>query len=106
MRFHLDEHGPKAVAEGLKERGIDVTTTSDVGLLGATDEKQLMYATAHERVLVTRDADFLRLHRAGVRHAGIAFFHRNRSIGELIRSLLLLRQRLSPANMQNHVEFI
>src|SRR5262249_17977218 len=26
MRFHLDEHVPHAIAEGLRRRGIDVTT--------------------------------------------------------------------------------
>ena len=32
MRFHLDEHVPHAIAEGLRRRGIDVTTTVEAGL--------------------------------------------------------------------------
>jgi hypothetical protein len=94
------------VAELRRSRGIDVTTTAEADLKGSHDEEQLAFATGQGRVLVTRDADFLRLHRAGARHAGIAYFQRARSIGELVRSLVLLRQRLSPADMQNHVEFI
>jgi hypothetical protein len=31
LRFHLDEHVSPAVAEGLRRRGIDVTTTLDAG---------------------------------------------------------------------------
>jgi hypothetical protein len=33
-RFHLDENCSKAIAGGLSRRGIDVTTTPDVGLKG------------------------------------------------------------------------
>jgi hypothetical protein len=40
VRYHLDEHVDPAIAPGLKGRGIDVTTTSDAGLLGAADELQ------------------------------------------------------------------
>ena len=37
MRFHLDEHVPHAIAEGLRRRGIDVTTTVEAGLRGTSD---------------------------------------------------------------------
>lgn len=38
MRFHLDEHVDHAIARGLRNRGIEVTTATDAGLLGASDE--------------------------------------------------------------------
>jgi predicted nuclease of predicted toxin-antitoxin system len=51
-----------------------VTCVADVGLMGATDEDQLKFATRSGRVLVTQDADFLRLHKTGtVRHSGIIY---------------------------------
>lgn len=34
IQFHLDEHMDKAIAIGLRRRGIDVTTTPEAGLLG------------------------------------------------------------------------
>jgi antitoxin component of RelBE/YafQ-DinJ toxin-antitoxin module len=33
IRFHLDENISASVADGLKRRGIDVTTTVEVGLM-------------------------------------------------------------------------
>ena len=33
IKFHLDENVNNAVADGLKRRGVDVTTTSQVGYL-------------------------------------------------------------------------
>lgn len=38
IRFHLDENCGNAIAEGLRRRGIDATTTHDAGLIGASDE--------------------------------------------------------------------
>jgi hypothetical protein len=46
IRFHLGENCSHAIAAGLRRRGIDVTTTSDVALLGAIDEDQLAYCLA------------------------------------------------------------
>ena len=59
MRFHLDEHLPHAIAEGLRRRGIDVTTTVEAGLRGASDDVHLAYALEQRRVIVTNDPDFL-----------------------------------------------
>ena len=37
LRFHLDEHVPRAVAQGLRRRGIDVTTSTEAELLAQAD---------------------------------------------------------------------
>jgi hypothetical protein len=85
IRFHLDEHAPSALADGLRRRGIDVTTTTEAGLLSRTDEAHLIFALAENRMLFTHDEDFLRLHADGVSHAGIAYCHQEaRSLGEII----------------------
>jgi predicted nuclease of predicted toxin-antitoxin system len=79
---------PNAVAAGLLRRAIDVTTSSQAGLIGASDTAQLDYALREQRVVITRDQDFLRLDAQGVNHAGIVFWtERQRSIGQLIRAL-------------------
>jgi hypothetical protein len=106
MRYHLDECCDNAVAEGLRHRGVDVTTSPEVGLRAASDEEQLNHASVHGRILVTKDADFVRLHRSGISHAGIAYFLPSRSIGQVIRGLLLLPERFSPQEMRNRIEFI
>lgn len=53
VKFYTDEHVARAVANGLRERGVDVVTTSEAGLLGASDEKHLEYASAEGRVVFT-----------------------------------------------------
>ena len=107
IRFHLDENVPSAVAEGLRRRGIEATTTPQAGLLSAGDEKQLDFAHSDGRVLVTCDADFLRLHDRGVPHAGIVYSPKGkRSVGELVQVLVMMAECLAPEEMQNHVEYL
>jgi predicted nuclease of predicted toxin-antitoxin system len=107
IRFHLDEHVDRAIADGLRRRGIDVSTTPEAGLLQATDQEQLDYVRAQGRVRFTEDADFLRLHAAGESHPGIAYCHQQtRSIGEIVRGLVLIWELLDPGEMANRVEYI
>ena len=55
--------------------------------------------------MVTHDSDFLILHGQGVEHTGIVYFNRPMSIGETIRSLLLIYEVMEAEEMINHVEF-
>ncbi|MEH2378056.1 MAG: DUF5615 family PIN-like protein [Nostoc sp.] len=58
IRFHLDENVSNAIAEGLRRRGIDVTTTPEKRLIGISDGEQLYFAMSESRVIFTHD-DFL-----------------------------------------------
>lgn len=106
IKFYTDEHVPKAVVKGLRERGIDVATIAEAGLIGAGDDVQLSHAHAAGRVLVSHDTDFLRLHAAGAPHSGIAYGPQDLSVGDMIRTLVLIVQVLDPDEMINHVEFL
>ena len=107
IRYHLDEHMHPAVAEGLRQRGVDVTTTVEAGLTGASDEDQLAFAAAQGRVFVTRDRHFLVLDSEGVAHAGIAFWHsKRRNVGQLVLDLVLLWRAVSAEEMLGRVEYV
>ncbi|MDP6504361.1 MAG: DUF5615 family PIN-like protein [Planctomycetota bacterium] len=107
IQFHLDENVNPAIADGLKRRSIDVTTTSDGGLLGALDEEHVNFALANNRVIFTHDDDYLKLHQQGVQHAGIVYGHQEKhTIGEIIRSLVLICECLNAEEMKNTVEFL
>lgn len=71
IRFHLDEVCDPRIAAGLRRRGVDVTTAADAGLLGAPDTAHMAFAWRQARVIVTHDADFLRLHAGGAEHAAL-----------------------------------
>jgi predicted nuclease of predicted toxin-antitoxin system len=107
IRFHLDENVSNSIADSLRRRGIDVTTTPQEGLISAPDDEQLAFAISQERVIFTQDADFLRLNQAGATHTGIAFCRKNtRSIGEIVSGLVLIWECLEPEEMPDRIEFI
>ena len=88
IRFHLDEHISEAVARGLRSRSIDVTTSIDAGLLAGSDDEQLVFGVSQHRVMVTHDDDFLALHAAGAKHAGICYCYPEKyNVGQLLRAL-------------------
>jgi predicted nuclease of predicted toxin-antitoxin system len=97
---------PLAVAKGLRLHGVDVLTTAEAGMLGATDEEQLAFAHEISRVIYTQDTDYLRLHRAIPEHSGIAFARQGRTVGDVVRGLLLMYDVLDAESMRCKVEFV
>lgn len=75
-------------------------------MLGASDAEHLTYALRTQRVLFTQDADFLRLAAAGVPHAGIVYAPQARSIGEIIRGLMVIYQMLEGDEMAERIEYL
>ena len=64
------------------------------------------FACLQGRVLFTHDADFLRLHDAGVPHAGIVHAAQQRSIGEILRGMILIHEVLESSEMIGQREFL
>jgi hypothetical protein len=100
--FLTDEHIPSAVAKGLIVRGVEAATVAGSHQLGLADAALLAYARAQSTVLITADADHLRLHTAGYRHAGIFFVPSNASIGVIIGGAMLIAEILTAHEMVNH----
>jgi predicted nuclease of predicted toxin-antitoxin system len=76
IRFYLDENITQAVAELGRARGLDITSSVEIGRNGSDDESQLAYAASEDRCFVTADRkDFTRIGRewaaASRPHAGI-----------------------------------
>jgi predicted nuclease of predicted toxin-antitoxin system len=107
MRFHLDENVDHAIAGGLRRRSINVTTSTDAHLLSSPDEEQLAFASREGRVLITHDRDLVRLHALGTPHAGIAYCPSGtRTIGEIVRQLLLMHECLAEVEMLEQIEYL
>jgi len=107
IKFYFDEHVPQAVADGLRRRGVDVLVVQDTGRRGAPDDEQLAFASQQGRVMVTMDSDYLILAAQGATHAGIAYVKPGtRSVGQLIQKLKLIHDVLTPAEMENHIEYL
>jgi hypothetical protein len=99
-------------AEEVQE--LDVGLAPDAGLgpvaaaspAGAAGGVALRYAAGEGRVIVTRDADFLRLDATGAVHLGMVYWRpEGRPLGELIRLLVLIWELLDAGEMRGQVEY-
>lgn len=93
--LYMDVHIPASVTGGLRRRGIDVLTSQDDGTREATDESLLERSSSLGRVLVTQDADLLRIaaewQSDGRKFPGVIYAHQQGiGIGPLIEDLELL----------------
>jgi hypothetical protein len=53
VKFYTDEHTARAVIKALRQRGADVLSVPEAGLLSARDEEHLERARAEGRVIFT-----------------------------------------------------
>jgi len=106
IRYYTDEHVARAVVNGLRQRGVNVLTVIEAGLHGAEDEEHLARARSEGRTVFTQDDDFLRLHAAGIEHAGIVYAPQGTPIGDIIRGLMLIYQVLEAEDMEGNVEYL
>lgn len=109
-KLHLNEHLSPRLASQLRRAGFDVTTSQESGLLAEPDEKQLEYAIAHHRAIVTFNIkDFSQLHNRYMaeqkEHWGIVLSTRV-SVGILIRRLLRLLHSVTADELKNQIRWL
>lgn len=111
IKFYFDQNVSKAVADGLRLRGIDVLTAFEDATHHLQDVELLDRATQLGRILVTHDHHFAvearRRQEAGISFAGIiyarAWFI---PIGVLVRDLELIAQVMESEELVNRIEYL
>lgn len=106
IKIYTDEHVATAVVRGLRRRGIDAVSAGEAHMLGTSDPEHLEYAASQQRVVVTQDDDFIRLHAANHDHHGIAYAPQGTTIGEMINGVMFLYQYLDAADMLRRLEYL
>jgi len=111
VALYLDENVPRAIAVGLRLRGVDVLSPHDEGLCGIADPLVLDRATELGRPLFSQDEDLLaearKRQREGVFFSGVLYAHqRHITIGDCMRDLQLIAEAAGPEDLANRVEFL
>jgi len=111
IAFYLDAHIPRAIALGLRMRGIDVLTAQEDGAAMFSDAELLDRATTLGRVLFTFDGDLLaeaaKKQRLGQPFSGVVYAHPLRvTIGQCIHDLELVAKAGEPEDLRNQVLFL
>ena len=111
VRLYFDVHVRRAVADGLRLRGVDVLTAQEDETSELEDPELLDRATQLRRLLFTQDKDFLREAtrrlRAGEVLLGVVYAHQLRvSIGECVADLELIAKSTEPEDWVDRVEHL
>lgn len=113
IRLYLDDDSlDKDLVKALRQSGVDVVTSLEVGLSGRDDEEHLAYAVEQKRVLCSFNVgDFCRISSQwladGKSHAGIILAQQQKySVGERLRRILNLAASKSDEDMKNSIEFL
>lgn len=83
-RFHLDESVTTDIAAGLRRRDRICSTSQEMDMLGSSDEGQVAFCKAENRVIVTADADFLRLLKTESDHPGVIYWASGKHFGRIV----------------------
>jgi predicted nuclease of predicted toxin-antitoxin system len=110
IRLYLDEDVHKRLASALRLRQFDAVSAHEVGNLGLSDVEQLTRAAAEGRAIFTYNTDdYLQLHlewlRHGKEHSGIIVSDQL-PIGETLRRLLNLLNRVTADEIQNQIRWL
>lgn len=108
--LYFDHNVPRAVADGLRRRGVDVLTALADGFERATDLEILDRATELGRVAVSSDHDFIvegrRRQKEGARFAGIIFVRQDLPVGVVIDDLELIALAGEPGDLVDSLLFL
>ena len=111
IAFYMDHHVPRAIALGLRLRGVEVITAYEDGTSEVEDPALLDRAGALGRVLFTRDDDLRaearQRQRAGIPFHGVIYAHQLRvSIGRCVQDLEIIAKAGEPVDLMNAIIFL
>jgi len=55
IHLYFDEDVSVGIVENLRTRGFDVLSVRDAGVLGRSDDEQMLYAVSQKRAMVTHN---------------------------------------------------
>jgi len=108
--LYLDEDVNVLIADLLRARGFQATTTQAAGQIGATDVNQLAFATNQRKAILTHnrmhfEALAQRYFEERKTHSGIVIAVR-RPPKELSRRILILLDSMTADEIENQIRYI
>lgn len=111
VQLSIDVQVPRGIVDALRARNVSVVTAQEDGYAEVDDAVLLARATALNRVLFTRDQDFLQIcatwQREKISFAGLVYAHQLRvTIGRCVQDLALIAEVNEPEDLANRVEHL
>ena len=110
IHLYFDEDVSVGIVENLRTRGFDVLSVRDAGVLGRSDDEQMLYAVSQKRAMVTHNrVDFEKQHvrflKNGLQHYGVIVAKRRKDT-EVVTKLLELLDTVTAEEMKNQLRYL
>ncbi len=107
----MDEGFRHAITRQLRERGVDVVTAQEVGLVRTPDPVILEWAANEGRIVITDDVSTMREYandrlRAGLPVPGVLLIPQSIPIGIAVEEIQTIAEASDDAEWRDRVEFI
>lgn len=111
LGLYMDVQAPAAITRALRRRGVSVLTAQEDGASRLPDPELLDRAAELQRIVFTRDSDFLaegvRRQRAALPFATIVYAHQQQvSIGRCVENLELIARASTPEEATGQIVFL
>ena len=110
VRFYLDHNVDRAVAYGLRHKGVDVLTALEDGSERLSDAALIDRAVELNRVVVSSDRDFIvearRRQSDGIAFAGVIYVAQSTAVGTWVDQLELLAKVGEPDDFADTLLFL
>ena len=111
LQFFFDQHVPRAIALGLRLRGVDVVTAAEDGAAELDDSALMDRASDLGRILVSFDSDLLaeanRRQQTNRHFFGFVFAHPLRvPVGVCVNDLELIARLGTPEDIRDSVLYL
>ena len=113
IRFLADEDLRYAIVSGVlrKEPAISFPTIPQAGLAGAQDPQVLEFAAHENRIVVSHDKRTMPQHffaflEEGRDHPGLLLAPKNKAIGEVIETLVVIWADSDPSHWRNRIHYL
>ena len=106
IRIYTDEHIANAIVSGLRQHGIDVMTFREAGLAGASDIEHIERAFSEGRAVLTKDPDFIRMHKSGQSHSGILFVPSGRTERQIIKRTIFIYDSIDAERVAGTIQYL
>jgi hypothetical protein len=111
VQLFMDVHVQRAIAIGLRYKGVNVWTAQEDGSDQLPDPELLQRATDLGRILFSMDRDLLveacHRQRASIFFSGLVYCHQLRlTVGQIIADLELIAKIFDSADMENQVQYL
>lgn len=105
IKVYAHENIERSIIFSLEQKGFDITSVNRENMRGLSDKDQFDFAVKNERVVLTRDSDFLKICE-GREHPGVLYIPKRRKRKEIVKRVVRILELLDSDDLEDQILFV